>query len=131
MAPHAVAATVQPKVRDATKRKAHRSCLLELAKIAVAIVPQQLSSGFRQLAFIYPSRSGRKSRTLRRRLHSRVGVGLIPCARAAWFGMLLAFGWTVAPTVRAKRQTRSGSSFATSCSCRLLVAKTSINIIRR
>jgi hypothetical protein len=84
---------IQPKIRDATKSKAHRSCLLELPKIAVAIVPQQLPCGFRHLAFIYPSRSGRKSRTLRRRLHSVVGVGLIPCARAARFGMLLAFGW--------------------------------------
>jgi hypothetical protein len=44
--PHAVAATVQPKVRDATKRKAHRSRLLELPKIAVAIGWQQLPCGF-------------------------------------------------------------------------------------
>ena len=83
-----------------TKQKARRSRLLELPKIAVAIVRQQLPSGSRHLAFIYPSR------TLRRRLHSMVGIGLIPYARAAWFGMLLTFGWTVAATVWGNRRKR-------------------------
>ena len=36
-----------------------------------------------------------------------VGVGLIPCARAAWFGMLFTFGWTVAATVPGKPHERT------------------------
>ncbi|HEX3443658.1 MAG TPA: hypothetical protein VHS80_03015, partial [Chthoniobacterales bacterium] len=103
----AVAATVQPKFGMRRNARLAGAACLNYQESQSPSYGSTRRPALQRLALIYRSRSDRKSRTLRRRLHSMVGVGQIPCARAAWFGMLLTFGWTVAATVPGKPHERT------------------------